>query len=112
MEEMPEPIPPPPHEVELVEEPEDFVGDALSIIRLCANNSLIANILYQKVSGEIQSYNVEPYSLRFKNTRGGVEEFLYAYDIDAMRIKSFKVFSISEAKPTTMKFAPKWEIEI
>ena len=51
IEDIQEPIPPPPTEVELTEDADEFTGDALHIIRLCANNNLIANILYQKAPG-------------------------------------------------------------
>lgn len=119
-----EPLPHPPMPVdesevaaEITDEDLDEVDeDILQTIRTCAESNLIANITYQKTSGpeigEIKSYKIEPYSLRFKNTTGGVEEFLYAYDINDSRIKSFRVSYILEAEPLAFKFSPRWDIEI
>jgi predicted DNA-binding transcriptional regulator YafY len=70
-------------------------------------------IKYKKTTtGEVKRYRVAPYSYRTRILRVGRRKMLYAYDMDAKRIKSFAMRNIRNVIITDRKFRPKWPVEL
>ena len=63
----------------------------------------------------IISRKVAPYSYRTKFTKNGKCEYFYAYDYTPGQkhtIKSFKMENCLAARPSALKFRPRWTVEI
>jgi predicted nucleotidyltransferase component of viral defense system len=80
----------------------------LEKIRFAGANRLIIALDYRKESGELKTYQLEPYSLR--RGRGG-STLLYAVKIPALSIRSFRVDRMSAARISDKSFAPRYLVE-
>jgi predicted DNA-binding transcriptional regulator YafY len=72
-------------------------------IKYCGQNQVLMTMTYNGTERQ-----VEVYSYRSKNT--GVLLFAYCYKDN--KIESFRLDKIEHAKATTIKFNPKYPIEI
>jgi hypothetical protein len=76
-------------------------------VRRYASDSFMIEFDYTNLQREKKHYLVEPYSYRYR--RGFV--YLYAFDPEDGRIKSFFVHKISNIRKNK-RFRPKWSVEI
>lgn len=87
----------------------------VSIMEAARRRSKIA-MRYQKVSGEVKTYLVEPYSYRYKKLRAGIRKVLYAYHFDPKRrkgtIKMFVLRGVKNVRVTYRRYRPRWKIEL
>lgn len=84
----------------------------MNILFAAAQRKLI-KIRYKKsTTGEVKSYEVEPYSYRYRRLKAGMRKLLYAYDIKEKKIKGFAVRNIQAVEQLTKKYKPRWAVEI
>jgi hypothetical protein len=87
--------------------------------RLAIREAALRNVQiimrYRKITtGETKKYIVAPYSYRYRMTRDGRRKMLFAYDMEAKKIKGFVIKAIRNVVITDRKFKPKngWPVEI
>ncbi len=69
-------------------------------------------ITYTKTTNnDTKKYIIAPYSYRVRKLKAGKRKMLYAYDMEAKKIKSFAVRNIKKVALTDRSFKPKWNIE-
>jgi predicted DNA-binding transcriptional regulator YafY len=93
------------------------VRDALGLISACARQGKMVRIIYRKMKdGSIVQRTVEPYSLRYRQTRrGGRARYFYGYDSGegnpTKGIHSFRMSNIMGVEQTDRSFTPRWKVE-
>jgi hypothetical protein len=83
-------------------------------IMIGAEDEMIVKIIYKKTTtGEVNPYEVEPYSYRNRRLKVGLRKMLYAYDVKDKRIKSFALRNIRNVEVTNKPYQRvRWPIEI
>lgn len=70
-------------------------------------------LTYKKITtGEVKKYIVAPYEWKNRVLKVGRRKVLWAYDMEAKRIKSFVLRSVRNVALTNRKFRPKWPVKI
>jgi hypothetical protein len=90
--------------------------EILSLISRFARERKVIIIRYRakKHGMAIVTRSVEPYALRYKNTReSGRTRFFYGYDVDGPThgIHSFLLGNIVSVQGTNVNYSPKWTVE-
>jgi predicted DNA-binding transcriptional regulator YafY len=79
----------------------------LGTIRSCMEDQLILSFDYAASSGKKSVRNVEPYKL----TQRGGEPILYAYDLEAEGIRTFKLGGMTYVEKQSYAFSPRHVFE-
>lgn len=68
---------------------------------------------YKKITtGETKKYIVAPYEWKRRRLKMGSRKVLWAYDMEAKRIKSFVMNNVRNVALTNRRFRPKWPVKI
>ena len=82
-------------------------------LRDAALKHRVVRITYKKTTtGEVNVYQIEPYSFRYLRMNVGVRKSLFGFDVKEKRIKSFAMRNITKIEMTGSSFPPRWPIEI
>lgn len=80
------------------------IKDPLTEIRTAAQNSVLVSISYLDSKGNFSERLVEPYEIKNGS--------LFAYCLEKESIRNFKLANINAAYHSTIKFKPRWAINI
>jgi hypothetical protein len=81
------------------------IDEILATLRASARGRKLVNIVYTRLQdGETKSYDVEPYEIK--------EGWFWGFHVDHGSIEKYWFDNISEARPTNIKFTPKFPIKI
>lgn len=78
--------------------------DPISEIKIAAKNSTLVSISYLDSKGNFSERLVEPYEIKNGS--------LFAYCTEKESIRNFKLAKINSAYRSTIKFNPRWTINI
>lgn len=80
------------------------IKDPITEIKIAAKNSTLVSISYQDSKGNFTERLVEPYEIKNGS--------LFAYCTEKESIRNFKLSKINAAYHSTIKFTPRWSINI
>lgn len=84
----------------------------LSEISQSARELKTVTLVYDKITtGERVIREIEPYSIRYKNTKAGRRRYLYGWCLTHGEIHSFLVERISSLRTNSRSFQPRWIVE-
>ena len=80
------------------------IKDPVTEIRIAAKNLTLVSISYQDSKGNFSERLVEPYEIKNGS--------LFAYCTERESIRNFKLSQINAAYHSTIKFNPRWPVNI